>query len=261
MIRDDRRFKIILLAILMASFLFGYVRCPNPLFSGGKAVEEGFGGIDSIEVSSGTGGIRIRTEDRDDVFVVSDKIEVSSSSGRLQVKGWNADIGLTVPEAMLGKIALQSATGNIVIDSASAEKIWVDSSAGDIWISGSCAESIEASSFSGDISITGTRSTSITVDNTSGRTTIDDGSVKTVRVDTISGEISMSVPEASAISIDTVSADAWVTVRERPHSIDIDTVSGKATVFGGTGITYRMEDPELSLTFDSVSGDLDVSAY
>lgn len=261
MIRDDRRFKLVLLALLMAFFLFGHARCTSPLFSRGGAVEEGFGGIAGIEVSTGTGNITIHAEDRDDVFVVSKGIETAISSGRLQIKGWNEDIDLGVPDVMLEQIVLKTATGNISIDSVSAERILTDNNAGDTWIKGSFAESIDASSFSGDISITGTRSTGISVDNTSGRTTIEDESVKTVRIDTISGEIRMTAPQAGDISIETVSADATVMVEEKPYLADIGTASGTATVFGNSAVSCGTGDPELSLTFDSVSGDLDVIAY
>lgn len=261
MIRDDRRLKIVLLAICMAFFLFGYARCSNPMFSSDEDVSESFNDVCSIGISMQRGSITIEAEERDDVFVESKNIETAFSSGKLQIKGGSEDVKLILPSAMLEKIAIQSATGNISVRGASAKKIWLDTNAGDITISDSIAETIEASSFSGDISLSGNSISSIIIENTSGHTTIEDGSARDVKIKTISGEIDLSVPQARNISIDSISADAAVKVEKKPYSFSLETASGKAEVFGDFISTCGMEDPELFITFESVSGDLTVSAY
>ncbi len=261
MIRDDRRFKIVLLAIFMAFFLFGYVRCSNPLSSKKEARVESFNDVCSIEISMQRGSITIEAEERDDVFVESKNIETAFSSGKLQIKGGSEDVKLILPSAMLEEIAAKSATGNISVRGASAKKIWLDSNTGCIKVSESDAETIEASSFSGDISLSGNSFSSIIIENTSGYATIEDSGVRDVKIKTISGEIDLSVPQARNISIDSISADAAVKVEKKPYSFSLETASGKAEVFGDFISTCSMEDPELFITFESVSGDLTVSAY
>lgn len=261
MIRDDRRFKVLLLAICMAFFLFGSARCSNPLFSNNENVSENFSDVNSIEISVQTGSITFESEERNDVLVMAKGIETACISGNLQINGRNGDVKLILPSTMLEKIAIQSATGNISISKTSAKKIRIDTNSGDITISGSRAETIEASSFSGDISLIGNSLSSIIIENTSGRTTIEDGSARDVKIETVSGNIDLSVPQARNISIDSISADAKVKVNQKPYSFSLETASGKAEVFGNHTLASNMDDPELFITFESVSGDLAVSAY
>lgn len=261
MIRDDRLFKIVLLVICMVFFLFGYARCSHPMFSSNEDISESFRDVSNIEISVQTGSITLEAEERNDVFVTAKGIETACISGNLQIKGRNGDVKLILPSTMLEKIAIQSATGNISISKSSAKKIWLDNNAGDITISDSRAETIEASSFSGDISLIGNSISSIIIENTSGRTMIEDGSARDVKIETISGDIDLSVPQARNISIDSISADAKVKVHQKPYSFNLDTTSGKAEVFGNHILTSNMDDPELFITFESVSGDLAVSAY
>lgn len=261
MIRDDRRFKIVLLAIFMAFFLFGHARCSTPMFSTEEDVSESFAGVSSIEISAQTGHVILEAEERNDVLVTSKGSEISCSSGRLQIKSWREDVKVALPPAMLEKIAIKSATGNISISESSAKRIWLDTNAGDIKISASNAEMIEASSFSGDISLIGSSISSIIIENTSGHTTIEDGSARDVKVKTISGNTDLSVPLARNISIDSISADANVKVSEKPYSFSLETASGKAEIFGKPISSFNMENPELFISFESVSGDLTVSAY
>lgn len=109
---------------------------------------------------------------------------------------------------------------------------------------------LNASNTSGSISVKGCESNKLYMNSVSGEVLVEDGSFETVTANTVSGEIQMEAQRINDFEADSTSGAISLSLSEMPARIEIDTVSGSATI-------KLPENDGFTLEYDTVSGGMD----
>lgn len=160
----------------------------------------------------------------------------------------DADLEIQLPTAQYDAIQIETTSADIVAESLSARSVSLGTTSGDIRAGGQM-ESLKADSTSGDILLSGSQVTGkLTLGTTSGAIKGQGLSCEALKVDTVSGSARLEGTFAKA-EVDSTSGDVDLDNSLVPEHLDIETVSGRVQL-------SLPASSEISVSFDSVSGDL-----
>lgn len=104
-----------------------------------------------------------------------------------------------------------------------------------------------ANTTSGTVYVSGSQASKLDVDTVSGAVSVEGGRFETFSANTVSGEIMADAERINDFEADTTSGAVILSVSEMPVRVEIDTVSGSATV-------KLPENDGFKLKYDTVSG-------
>ena len=165
---------------------------------------------------------------------------------------------VTVYVPQKSDLDIETASGNIIIESLEAGYIETATASGDITVKESKAGHIETDSASGDAKIAGTEAGSVESDSASGNITIDAIVSDSADADTMSGEVRMDLRDArpSSVIVNTVSGSVDLRFAENTEAaVKVSTVSGNVT-----NEIKQNSDADLKLVAETVSGSIRITA-
>ena len=109
------------------------------------------------------------------------------------------------------------------------------------------ADDLTANTTSGSIDVIGSQANKLDMDTVSGAISVEGGRFETVTANTVSGEVRADAERMNKFEADTTSGAVSASINEMPERVEIDTVSGSATV-------KIPENEGFTVKYDSVSG-------
>ena len=172
------------------------------------------------------------------------------AAGEIVTDATSASVSLSALRAN-GKIAVETTSGDILLESCAAREAKIDSSSGEVRVEASAMSGkIDIDTTSGAVTLLACACAELDVDTTSGALRAETTAVSgEINVETASGSVVLTgLPEGCRANVDTTSGDVALRYDEKPGEIEVETTSGDVTLSVPQGT-------ELDMDFDSDSGD------
>ena len=175
-------------------------------------------------------------------------------NGHLTVRpaGNYGDLVVCCPSGLLTRLEISTVSANVVMDYMDVGSLEIATISGDVDLCGFYADAIGLTSTSGDLYLSNVQTGALNMRNTSGEIDFYNGAAVECHAETISGGIDLELNGTNEIYTSSTSGDLELTLDGTASLVSCVTKSGDVEL-------EVPEDLEFTLTYNTISGDLESS--
>ena len=212
--------------------------------------------VQSISIQCSTGSVRVWESGEGTVQYGAEEGQLSwqLEDGHLTLRpaGNYGDLVVYCPSGLLDRLEISTVSANVVMDYMDVGSLEIATISGDVDLCGFYADAIGLTSTSGDLYLSDVQTGALNMRNTSGEIDFYNGAAVECHAETISGGIDLELNGTNEIYTSSTSGDLELTLDGTASLVSCVTKSGDVEL-------EVPEDLEFTLTYNTISGDLESS--
>ena len=223
------------------------------------ATEVQAAGITEIDVDWVGGAVEVHPYDGDTIAIseTASKALTDRQKLRYTVKGNKLSISYCEDTAHvwdwldIDHLSMPAKTLTLQLPAGALLELEINAVSAKVNVGGVAVDKLDVESISGDVTVTDVSARKLDVQTTSGKAVVSGVDVTELDVESTSGNVNVTESRADEVDVQTVSARVELGLTVAPRKLELETVSGAAT------LTLPKDATDFTVRVETVSGNFD----